>query len=496
MGQKNSKAQSGLEYLMTYGWALILIAAVIGVLVFVASSPDSDITFSSSDPTKIMIKSGNLYATTITVIVQNITGGNITITYISATGDSYTTCTINQQTTNIDILAGETMLLECPLSGEDPTGAVVLTYTDFTSLQREAIIRIAGGTGTAGGSPAELCESGGTGTVGDPIMVTTLAELDNVRNDLSAYYEMCQNIDASETSLWNEDLPGNPETYFGFVPIPNFAGDFNGNGYNISNLHINRPLESSIGLFGSLTGSVSNLGVLNVDIIGDSSVGAVVGSVIGGTIANSYSSGTVSASGSNTGGLAGSAFSGQISDSYSAAKVFCPQSVGGLVGEAFFGSIDRSYATGSVSGTNSVAGLVGYAWWVFISDSYATGSATGTGWVAGLVGWKEDDARINRCYSTGAVSGSTDVGGLVGEEDHPTTNVFDSFWDTDTSGQPTSDGGTGKTTAEMMQQATFTGWDFATIWNINEGTSYPFLKILVCPFLLVCLERHILQQWA
>ncbi len=77
----NSKAQAGLEYLMTYGWALILIAAVIGVLVFVTSSPDSDITFSSSDPTKIMIKSGNLYAATITVIVQNITGGNIAIPF-------------------------------------------------------------------------------------------------------------------------------------------------------------------------------------------------------------------------------------------------------------------------------------------------------------------------------------------------------------------------------------------------------------------------------
>jgi len=44
----------------------------------------------------------------------------------------------------------------------------------------------------------------------------------------------------------------------------------------------------------------------------------------------------------------------------------------------------------------------------------------------------------------------------------------------------TSDGGTGKTTAQMKTEATFTdaGWEFATIWRIkstfNDG--YPYLR--------------------
>jgi hypothetical protein len=33
-----------------------------------------------------------------------------------------------------------------------------------------------------------------------------------------------------------------------------------------------------------------------------------------------------------------------------------------------------------------------------------------------------------------------------------------------------------KTTAEMMQQATFEGWDFDNIWTIDEGRSYPSLR--------------------
>jgi hypothetical protein len=79
------------------------------------------------------------------------------------------------------------------------------------------------------------------------------------------------------------------------------------------------------------------------------------------------------------------------------------------------------------------------------------------------------------------------VGGLLGWNYEGTTT--DSFWDTDTSGQSWSDGGTGKTTVEMKIKSTFTdaGWNFTTIWAICEGTNYPRLlwsipaADLVCP---------------
>jgi len=64
--------------------------------------------------------------------------------------------------------------------------------------------------------------------------------------------------------------------------------------------------------------------------------------------------------------------------------------------------------------------------------------------------------------------------------------VSDSFWDTKTSGQATSAGGTGKTTAEMQDIATFSAWDIITVtsgqtnpaytWNIVDGGTYPFLS--------------------
>jgi hypothetical protein len=72
------------------------------------------------------------------------------------------------------------------------------------------------------------------------------------------------------------------------------------------------------------------------------------------------------------------------------------------------------------------------------------------------------------------VTGNTLVGGLIGR--NYVATVTSSYWDTQTSGQATSAGGTGKTTAQMMNRSTFVGWDFATIWNNNPGLSYPVFQ--------------------
>ncbi len=65
---------------------------------------------------------------------------------------------------------------------------------------------------------------------------------------------------------------------------------------------------------------------------------------------------------------------------------------------------------------------------------------------------------MSNSYSTGRVTGNStlSVGGLVGQNYDSEAVVNNSFWDTQTSGQATSEGGnTGKTTAEMKSIATF-----------------------------------------
>jgi hypothetical protein len=75
------------------------------------------------------------------------------------------------------------------------------------------------------------------------------------------------------------------------------------------------------------------------------------------------------------------------------------------------------------------------------------------------------------------------AGGLVGSGS--SNKVNSSFWDTETSGQATSEGGEGKTTAEMQMESTFLDaeWDFVgestkgteDIWAICVGRDYPKL---------------------
>jgi hypothetical protein len=95
--------------------------------------------------------------------------------------------------------------------------------------------------------------------------------------------------------------------------------------------------------------------------------------------------------------------------------------------------------------------------------------------VGGLVGdntYGSYGGYIKNCYSTGHVTG--DGGGLVGYNWMGGV-TYDSYWDKETSGKTSSHGGAGRTTAEMMQEATFAGWDFDEVWGIVEGETYPFL---------------------
>jgi hypothetical protein len=204
-------------------------------------------------------------------------------------------------------------------------------------------------------------------------------------------------------------------------------------------------------------------------------------------ISGSYASGGVLGTGdnSNMGGLVG-LNDGVITESQAVGSVTCGGNEscgGGLVGKNAW-RIEKSKASGSVVGIGSdiqVGGLVGYHAHT-IYYSYATGSVTENGakGSGGLVG--VDSGTIECSYSIGTVFGSGTIGGLVGRRvnDPP---AFASFWDTQASGQSDSDGGTGKTTAEMKTYATFydAGWDFNSIWGIDESATdpdnngYPFL---------------------
>jgi len=121
-----------------------------------------------------------------------------------------------------------------------------------------------------------------------------------------------------------------------------------------------------------------------------------------------------------------------------------------------------------VTGDDQVGGLVGYSYFGTITQSYATGKVTGDDQVGGLVG-HSCLGTITQSYSTGKVTGEDQVGGLVGI--NYGGSVKKSYWDTQTSDQDSGVRGTGKTSAEMKVQTTYSDWDFTSVWNICNDVS-------------------------
>jgi len=281
----------------------------------------------------------------------------------------------------------------------------------------------------------------GSGTIGDPYIIYNVDDLQAMESDLTAYYELANNINASDTSGWNEGA--------GFLPIGqagNFTGQLDGKGYVVTGLCINRS-GVWVGLFKVIgsAGVVKNIGLEDCDIVG---VGACLAYENNGEIDSCYATGTVAdPAASLLAGLVG-VNDGAITKCYSEADIDAQGGdAGGLVCEN--------------NGT--------------ITDCYARGSVWAYGYAGGLVMYHR--GTITNSYSTGAVYGDSAAGGLV--ENGYLEDTINSFWDTQTSGQAASEGGTGKTTAQMKTESTFTdaGWNFAAIWTICSGVNndYPCL---------------------
>lgn len=151
----------------------------------------------------------------------------------------------------------------------------------------------------------------GAGTLEDPYIITSCDQLQEINLRLDSYFKIegaSNTIDCSDTSTWNDNGDGG---YYGFQPIGDlnalfFGGHLDGNNNTITNLYINRPLSSFVGLFSVVDSgaTISDLTLQNVNITGNDRTGALVGS-LSGTVTNVHASGTVTGT-NTTGGLVGS----------------------------------------------------------------------------------------------------------------------------------------------------------------------------------------------
>ncbi|MHC4539423.1 MAG: GLUG motif-containing protein [Planctomycetota bacterium] len=371
----------------------------------------------------------------------------------------------------------------------------------------------------------------GAGTQDDPYLIYTAEQLNTIGLfpcDWDKHFKLMADIDLGA-------FTGTDFNVIGVGTDDAFGGVFDGNGKKISNFTYTSTKVVIVGLFPYVRGAgaeIKDLGLIDPNVgTGTVGWGWGVGPLVGwleeGTITDCYVEGGIVSGDADVGGLVGSnqdsiadcyaigiiwCNSGGgglvgnnwgdtiITNCYSAGSVSGNECVGGLVGSNLGGDITTCYSASSVMGGGIVAGLVGSNEFGMITDCYASGDISGSELIGGLVGDNYSFfglGTITNCYARGAVSGNELVGGLVGEN----TEIFDfelgplpdfdwgtlsnSFWDIQTSGQATSDGGTGKTTAQMQMASTFTdaGWDFVDetangtedIWWILEGQDYPRL---------------------
>ena len=252
----------------------------------------------------------------------------------------------------------------------------------------------------------------GGATLKTNMLVNTVYDLQNMKNNLAGSYALGRDIDASITSGWNSGA--------GFEPIgaaTSFNGNLNGQGHTISGLFINRWTQN-VGLISYLNtgGTVSNVGVIGATISGQTAVGAIVGSNWG-TVTNVYSSGSVTAE-AGAGGLVGYNFQ-TVSNGYSNSAVSGQMYVGGAVGlnnvaaGPTAGSISQVYATGAVTGTGAspsyVGGLVGYnggtvtaSYWDTYTSGQASAFGSGSGGVTAVTSDPAQSAAANYAFKQSA----------------------------------------------------------------------------------------------
>ncbi len=371
------------------------------------------------------------------------------------------------------------------------------------------------------GPPDPEMPSAGTGTINNPYEIETLENLYWIAEDpdrWSKHYIQTASISFPENAgSWDNDQGWKP---IGNSDIP-FNGSYDGGGYTITNLVINRPGQNNVGLFGLVGSStagtapegavtIKNLGLIDATVSGGIAAGTLIGRVIGDintVVENCFADSDAIRSEVTgdraTGGLIGTFNSYQENPAQAA---------------NFRPTLRRSYAdvdvyySGNIIGSNGepfnqkFGGLVGCCQKGFVSNSYARGTVDvetnsnmggETSRVGGLTGCIFLQGRIVNSYSTGEVLGDhiydSRIGGAVGFTGSGNqVGTWEAlFWDKQTSNRDDSAAGTGKTTTEMNNISTFTnaGWDITqanasngtSIWlidsSINDG--YPYLRGIV-----------------
>lgn len=290
------------------------------------------------------------------------------------------------------------------------------------------------------------------------VAIYNIDQLYEVRNGLDQNYILMSDIDMTTTTAPGGEFDnGN-----GWKPIENFTGNFDGNGYRIIGMHIFGDMkEKNVGLFGSASGYITNLGMKNCDI--DVSNTDCVGGIVGkyrnrdygyedSEMSQCYVSGKIQiAVGDNiysgrTGGLIGEVVDQDIhvTDCYNAADI--------IINKQTEDAETEYYSCGGIIGEGGLN--------TQCAQSYNVGNINdGEGY--GICGGMTHDYYNNRVTNCFYLAGKAKRGHGGYEEDGGEIDVTPIAQE-----------------SQMKKKSFFTNFDFDNTWEIDSfRTEYPYPQL-------------------
>lgn len=365
----------------------------------------------------------------------------------------------------------------------------------------------------------------GSGKENDPYQIYTASDLTGVYR--KGYFKLMNDIDLTDyinqfspTEGWQSigregsetihfDGDGHKITGFWCNSTRDNTGLFScfANGY-IKNLTVETANGKQVkggNCTGIIIGKLINGEMTNCKVTGSladgTPVGGLMGKLEGGKVSRCQADVTINVSGENSyiGGLIGEV-NGEVDQclSYGTLTATGKNSyVGGLVGISNSGStISNGYSSAVTNSSLSASGIVAYNYGI-VDKCYAVGNVFSKNYGAGVVGYNDGEgAIVKNCVamnnklevtfeSQSAQSGGYGqriIGGIKNSAPAPEMNnyalktmqvsvnnvaqkVYDDIMN-----------GTAKTAAQLKAKATYEelGWDFESIWKIEEGTTYPY----------------------
>lgn len=360
--------------------------------------------------------------------------------------------------------------------------------------------------------------AGGSGTAKDPYLIETAQQLDKVRLNLDAHFKLCSDITFTAEDFSSGDFCN---SYYGWLPIGSdlehpFTGSFDGNGKTISGYrqspqpvqytyYGNKNSHIFAGLFGAVVGGkIFDLQVENSKITIENLIektGLVYAGYIAGIVAFDNYSETV------------------VENCHSVGNTFVSTYrfggyAGGIVGYAG-DTVNTVYPTGTIRLSNlsnrsdlllntdnpAVGGIAGMCATlskgnIFVENCWNTGNistlATSTlGLCGGIVGdssvRQSGSIEICNCFSACSIDAKS-AGGIIGHlyTDGQGINTVSNCYTL--SQLPVVHTQHNSTVTDcytrkdldatvLTQKETFAGWDFDTVWMLEQSGDYPYPQL-------------------